>query len=75
MSGIEKVIITSDYETSKRAGAEGMFQVANIKALDGAGIEVSAYIDAGKHFSSIDEIRDELGLSEKVIIIFDESEE
>ena len=44
-----------DYETSKRAGAGGHFQVIDLK--DDNDNDCTNLIDQGKHYSSLDELR------------------
>ena len=45
----------ADYETSQRAGAEGMFQVVSIE--DDKGKDLTYLVDQGINFHGCDELR------------------
>lgn len=46
--------VTTDYETSERAGASGTFQVVEI--VDGNGNDLTDFVDVGHHYHSIEEV-------------------
>ena len=50
--------ILCDYETSERAGAGGMFQVAQLMNEDGD--DCTALVDVGKHYRSFEEVKIDL---------------
>lgn len=47
-----------DYETSERAGAGGMFQVISIE--DDEGKDYTHLVDQGRHYASLDALKDDL---------------
>lgn len=47
-----------DKETSERAGAGGMFQIASLKDENGKGLE--NLVDQGKHYSSLEEVASDI---------------
>jgi type I restriction enzyme, S subunit len=50
--------VTLDHETSERVGAGGMFQVARIK--DDNEKDRTSLVDQGKHYNTLDELKDDL---------------
>jgi hypothetical protein len=50
--------ILLDFETGERAGAAGTFQIASLE--DEAGKDWSDSIDQGKHYDSVNEVREDL---------------
>lgn len=53
-----------DYETSERAGAGGMFQVISVEDEDGK--DLTHLVDQGKHYASLDELKEDLASALKV---------
>ena len=49
------IMATLDRETSEGAGAGGTFQVVSLE--DDEGNDLTALVDQGKHFHSIDELK------------------
>jgi len=47
--------IICDYETSERAGAGGMFQVAQL--IDEKGVDCTHLVDVGTHYSSFEQVK------------------
>jgi len=47
--------IICDYETSERAGAGDMFQVAQL--IDDSGVDCTHLIDVGRHYRSFEEVK------------------
>lgn len=61
---VDSLEINCDYETSERCGAGGMFQVYSVEAVTEYGnFDITEQIDQGKHYSSLDEVAKDLGLS------------
>lgn len=50
--------VVADYETSERAGAGGMFQVADL--LDDSDNSRTDLVDQGKHYATLDELKADL---------------
>lgn len=53
-----------DYETSERAGAGGMFQVISVEDEDGN--DFTHLVDQGKHYASLDELKEDIAIALKV---------
>lgn len=53
-----------DYETSERAGAGGMFQVISVEDEDGK--DFTHLVNQGKHYASLDELKDDIASALKV---------
>lgn len=53
-----------DYETSARAGAGGMFQVISVADEDGK--DFTHLVDQGRHYASLDDLRDDIASALKV---------
>lgn len=52
--------VGKDFETSERAGAGGMYQVDSL--IDENDMDVSNRIDAGKHYSNDEELKNDLSI-------------
>ena len=50
--------IHCDYETSKKAGADGMFQVVDI--MTDKDEDLTHFINQGTHYHSLDEVKKDL---------------
>jgi len=50
--------VMCDYETSKRCGAGGCFQVISI--TDGDGKDCTNLIDQGTHYHNLDELKEDI---------------
>lgn len=57
-------LVYLDYETSESAGAAGMFQVISIK--DEEGKDFTHLVDQGRHYSSLDELGEDIASALKV---------
>lgn len=57
-------LVHLDYETSERAGAGGMFQVISIE--DDEGKDFTYLVDQGFHYSSLDELGEDIASALKV---------
>lgn len=53
-----------DYETSAHAGASGMFQVFAVEDEDGQ--DFTYLVDLGKHYTSLDELKEDIAIALKV---------
>lgn len=53
-----------DYETSEHAGASGMFQVFAVEDEDGQ--DFTNLVDLGKHYASLDELKEDIAIALKV---------
>lgn len=53
-----------DYETSARSGAAGMFQVISVEDEDGQ--DFTHLVDMGKHYASLDELKEDIASALKV---------
>lgn len=53
-----------DYESSERAGAGGMFQVISLENEDGN--DFTHLVDQGRHYASLDELKDDIASALKV---------
>lgn len=53
-----------DYETSAHAGASGMFQVITVEDEDGQ--DFTHMVDLGKHYASLDELKEDIASALKV---------
>ncbi|MCY0966876.1 restriction endonuclease subunit S [Parathalassolituus penaei] len=53
-----------DYETSAHAGAAGMFQVTSVE--DEEGQDFTYLVDVGKHYASLDELKEDIASALKV---------
>lgn len=53
-----------DYETSARSGAAGMFQVISVEDEDGQ--DFTHLVDMGKHYASINELKEDIASALKV---------
>ena len=52
------VTVEKDWETGERAGAGGTYQVVSVTSEDGR--DSTSHVDQGKHYSSNDELADDL---------------
>jgi type I restriction enzyme S subunit len=57
-------LVHLDYETTERAGAGGMFQVLSIEDEEGKGF--THLVDQGIHYSSLDDLRNDIASALKV---------
>ncbi|MCW6032431.1 restriction endonuclease subunit S [Pantoea sp. JK] len=53
-----------DYETSAHAGASGMFQVIAVKDEDGK--DFTHFVDLGKHYASLNDLKEDIASALKV---------
>lgn len=57
--------VDCDYETGERVGAGGTFQVSRIIADTEYGeFDITSLIDQGNHYNNLQEVADDLGLSD-----------
>lgn len=62
---VESISVDQDFETAERVGASGTFQVERVTLQTNYGdLDVTSRIDQGKHYYDLEQVADDLGLSE-----------
>ena len=67
---INCIELSCDYETSRRAGADGKFQLYNVRILTDFG-DLNPSFDAGQHYDNLEEAVRDLGF-DPASVNFDE---